>query len=95
MRVEVAGHVLSFEQFGKQEVSYWIAREHWGRGAATAALTEFLRRNPERPLHARAAKDNLGSLRVLEKCRFRICGTDRGFANGRAEVIEEFLLELV
>ncbi len=34
------------------------------------------------------------SLRVLEKCGFRIIGEDKGFANARGREVEEFLLEL-
>ena len=76
----VAGHVLSFEQFGEREVSYWIGRDYWGKGIATRALSEFLGHVTERPLHARAARDNAASIRVLEKCGFVISGEDKGFS---------------
>lgn len=89
---QVAGHIASFEQFGKPSVSYWLGRPFWGRGIATRALAELLRRISMRPLYARAAKDNLGSLRVLEKCGFSICGEDTGFANARGREVEEFIL---
>lgn len=91
---QVAGHIASFEQFGKPSVSYWLGRDYWGRGIATRALAELLRRIPTRPLYARAAKDNRGSLRVLEKCGFTICGEDTGFANARGKEIEEYVLVL-
>jgi RimJ/RimL family protein N-acetyltransferase len=90
----VVGHVLSFDQFGDREVSYWLAREHWGRGIGTAALGAFLAQTRQRPLFARAAKDNTGSLRVLQKCGFTICGEDKGFASGRGAVTEEYILRL-
>ena len=48
----------------------------------------------ERPLHARAAADNAGSIRVLEKCGFVVTGSGRGFANARGEEIDEVLLAL-
>ncbi|CAM5692964.1 N-acetyltransferase [Streptomyces badius] len=67
---------------------------HWGRGLATAALRAFLDETPTRPLHARAAADNLGSRRVLEKCGFVVTGTDRGFAQARGEEIDEVLVTL-
>jgi RimJ/RimL family protein N-acetyltransferase len=38
---QVVGYVVSFERFGKPEVSYWIGKEYWGRGIATTALSEF------------------------------------------------------
>lgn len=90
----VAGHVASFERFGKLEVTYWIGREHWGKGIATKALSAFLDDLKSRPLYARAAKDNVASLRVLEKCGFTICGDDKAFANAPGEEIDEALLEL-
>ena len=71
---EVAGHVLSFERDGRREVGYWIARHHWGRGVATAALVAFLGEETTRPLFAGVLPANLGSLRVLEKCGFAVAG---------------------
>ena len=90
----VAGSIIAFERAGEPEITYWIGRRFWGKGVATEALQAFLREFRKRPLHARVAKDNLASLRVLEKCGFAICGEDRGFANARQEVIEEHLLVL-
>jgi RimJ/RimL family protein N-acetyltransferase len=92
---QVVGSVLSYEDEGKPEVSYWIGKAFWGKGIATWALSEFLAHgNPARPVYARVAKDNLGSRRVLEKCGFKIIGESQGFANARGEEIEELLLEL-
>jgi RimJ/RimL family protein N-acetyltransferase len=69
---EVAGHIVSFvrDGAGDREVGYWIARSHWGRGVATAALAAFLREEERRPLVAHVAVHNPGSRRVLEKCGF-------------------------
>jgi len=92
---QVVGSVLSYEESGKPEVSYWIGKEYWGKGLATRALSDFLAHgNKTRPIYARAAKDNIGSLRVLEKCGFTIIGEGKGFANARGEEIEELILEL-
>lgn len=90
----VAGHVASFEQSGEREITYWLGKEYWGKGVATEALSRFLELMRERPLSARAAKDNLASLRVLRKCGFEVSGEDKGFANARGEEIEEFVLTL-
>lgn len=91
----VAGSVLVYtDEFGKPEISYWIGKDDWGKGIATSALATFLRQVEVRPLYARAAKDNIASLRVLEKCGFTVAGEDTGFANARGEEIEEALLEL-
>jgi RimJ/RimL family protein N-acetyltransferase len=78
-----------------REVTYWLGREFWGRGIATLALRAFLLEVTERPLYGRCAADNVGSLRVLEKCGFAVIQTDRGFANARGAEIEEYVLELV
>jgi len=91
---QVVGSVSSYVMEGDTEVTYWLGRDYWGRGIATAALAKFLKIQTLRPLHARAARDNPGSLRVLEKCGFRVIATDRGYANGRGAEIEEYLLEL-
>ena len=91
----VVGYVLSYENAGKPEVTYWIGKEFWGKGLATQALSGFLAHgNKIRPIYARVAKDNIGSLRVLEKCRFTITGEDKGIANARGEEVEEFILKL-
>jgi RimJ/RimL family protein N-acetyltransferase len=91
---EVAGHIASFIRSGDLEVTYWIGRDHWSRGIASAALAQFLEIQEERPIYARAAKDNFASLRVLEKCHFTISGEDKGFANARGTEAEEYILEL-
>jgi RimJ/RimL family protein N-acetyltransferase len=73
----VAGHVCAFLRDGQEptEVGYWIARSHWGRGVATAALAAFLQEEPRRPLVAGVVVHNLGSRRVLEKCGFTLTET--------------------
>jgi RimJ/RimL family protein N-acetyltransferase len=90
----VTGHISNFEQFGEPEVSYWIGKECWGQGIATKALSKFLEYIKVRPLYARAAKDNLASIRVLEKCGFKIFNEDKGFSNARDKDVEEFILRL-
>jgi RimJ/RimL family protein N-acetyltransferase len=92
---EIVGHVAVYGPAEEREVTYWIGREYWGRGAATAALRGLLEVVAERPVYARAAADNAGSIRVLEKCGFVVTGHDRGFANARGEEIDEVVLILV
>lgn len=91
---QVAGHVLSYqdEEFGQPEVSYWLGKNYWGKGVATKALSAFLDHVKVRTLYARAAKDNIASQRVLEKCGFILVGEGKGFANARGEEVEEFIL---
>lgn len=90
----VAGTIGSFRIDDQLEVTYWVDRTLWGKGIASAALQLLLAETPERPVRARAASDNVGSLRVLEKAGFRRVGVDRGFAAGRGEEIEETILRL-
>lgn len=91
---DVVGSTAVYGEPGEREVTYWIDRAYWGRGLATAALGELLVEVPERPLYARAAADNAGSLRVLEKCGFRVTAAARGFAHARGEEIDEAVLVL-
>jgi RimJ/RimL family protein N-acetyltransferase len=67
---EVAGNMVSFMMEGVREVGYWLGREFWGRGIASAALEQFLQEVKLRPLYAHAAKTNPGSTRVLGKSGF-------------------------
>jgi len=90
----VAGSVGSYIDGDRREVTYWLGREYWGRGLATAALQAFLRQETHRPLYARAAADNAASIRVLEKCGFVLIGRDRGYANARGAEIDEVVMEL-
>jgi RimJ/RimL family protein N-acetyltransferase len=69
-------------------------RAVWGCGIASRALALFLDLIPVRPLHARAAGDNAGSLGVLQKSGFTVVGTETSFATGRSAEIEETILRL-
>lgn len=75
---EIVGHTAVFGPTGEREVTYWIGREYWGRGAASSALRELLSTVPDRPLHARAAAEDIASVRVLEKCGYLVTGHERG-----------------
>lgn len=67
---EVAGNVVSWEQSGKRNIGYWLGKEYWGKGIASAALSLFLKQIAKRPLFAHVAKHNSASIRVLQKCGF-------------------------
>lgn len=90
----IVGSIAKFEMEGDAEITYWIDKNFWGNGVATAALKEFLIIENTRPIFGRTAFDNLSSQRVLEKCRFVKVGTDKGFANARQAEIEEFIYKL-
>ncbi len=90
----VAGNVVSFERDGDLEVGYWIGREYWGKGVATGALSQFLDEVRTRPLRARVATHNVGSIRVLEKCGFAVIGHETGLPDANGKQVEEVLLQL-
>ena len=90
----VAGYISSFERSGQRQVGYWIGKQYWGKGVATRALEAFLGCDLERPLYAHVAKHNPGSIRVLEKCGFTVCGEDRAAAATGGEAVDEFILKL-
>ncbi|MDG9713890.1 GNAT family N-acetyltransferase [Streptomyces sp. DH10] len=91
---DVVGNAAVYGVPGEREVTYWVDRAYWGKGIATAALRALVTEVPERPLYARAASDNAGSLRVLHKCGFRTVATASGYANARGAEIEETVLLL-
>ncbi|OQR63207.1 N-acetyltransferase [Streptomyces maremycinicus] len=91
---DVVGSAAVYGEPGEREVTYWVDRAYWGRGIATEALRALVSEVVERPLFARAAADNAGSLRVLEKCGFRPTARATGFANARGAEIEEIVLRL-
>ena len=89
---DLVGSIAAFVFDGRTEVDYWIDRAAWGRGIASRALELLLDLVPARPLYARAASDNAGSLRVLQKSGFKVVGTENSFAPGRNSNIEETIL---
>lgn len=66
----IVGSIGSWAAGDERDVGYWIGREYWGRGFATAALRAFLEVDMTRPMWAHAAEHNVGSRRVLEKAGF-------------------------
>ncbi|MFD5246846.1 GNAT family N-acetyltransferase [Amycolatopsis sp. NPDC058340] len=88
------GTIGRFFVDGDAEITYWIDRSVWGRGIASRALALFLEIVEVRPLYARAASDNLGSLRVLQKAGFSVVGTEVAYASARDAEIEETILRL-
>lgn len=70
---KLAGHIICWKE-GKyeQRIGYWIGKEFWRRGIASAAVAEFLSLVKIRPLFAEVANHNLASKRVLEKNGFEL-----------------------
>ncbi len=91
----LVGRIGCFKMDGSDAVGYWIGREFWGRGFATRALALLLEDVPIRPLHARAAKSNVASIRVLERCGFAVTGYRMSPPDDLFPECEEALLVLV
>lgn len=91
---QIAGYIVSFIRDEKLEVGYWIGRRFWGKGIATTALRLFLSEMTTRPLYAQVVNDNIGSIKVLQKCGFTPCGKVKGFATTRGKEVEETIFDL-
>ena len=91
---QVAGYMTSWEQDGQRLVAYWIGKQYWGKGVATRALREFLGVVQARPLYAHVAKDNIGSIRVLTKCGFKISLEETAALYAPSDGVEELVLKL-
>ncbi len=87
----VAGNMGSWPDDQRRFIGYWLAREFWGRGVATAALGLFLAELSERPLYAHVVAHNTGSIRVLEKNGFEPAAEQPGPA---PDGVEERLYRL-
>lgn len=91
---QVVGSIASFVMEGDTEITYWIDRAVWGQGVAGRAVALLLELVATRPLHARVASDNAGSMRVLTRAGFEVVGTEVSFAAARKTEIEETILVL-
>jgi len=86
----VAGHIGAWTDATAKDrfLGYWLGREFWGRGIASAALAQFLGVETTRPLKAHVVSHNHGSIRVLEKAGFARAGTE-GFTQPSDDRLEE------
>jgi len=90
----VVGSVSCFSMEGLDSIGYWIGREYWGKGIASRAVALLLDEVPQRPLHARAARSNVASIRVLTKNGFVVTGYQHSPATERFPACEEAILIL-
>jgi len=91
----LAGSISCFQREGLNFLGYWLAREHWGKGIASRALALLLEDVSIRPLHARAARTNVASLRVLQRCGFVVTGYRHSPADERCLECEEAMFVLM
>ena len=87
-----AGYVLSWKDGDRRLVGFWLGQAFWNQGIATSAVSDNLRIETERPLYAHVAKQNIASIRVLEKCGFVVVSEE----NPRSkDTVAEVLLRLM
>jgi RimJ/RimL family protein N-acetyltransferase len=91
---QVAGNVVSWPRDGRRYVGYWLGREFWGKGLATQALAELVE-ELDRPLYAEVSTNNIGSIRVLEKCGFVEIGKTVEHHEALGGDVELLVMELV
>ncbi|MEM7474563.1 MAG: GNAT family N-acetyltransferase [Planctomycetota bacterium] len=91
----LAGSISCYHSEGSNYIGYWLGRQFWGRGIATAALRMLLDEVDTRPLLSRVAVTNIGSIRVLEKCGFQEVRRQWSPATQRFAACEEVLMELL
>lgn len=82
----VRGH---FDRAHSAELGYWLARDYWGKGIATAAITlqtqQLFATTPLVRIAAHVFQGNTASCRVLEKCGYtqEALLKQAAFKNGR------------
>jgi RimJ/RimL family protein N-acetyltransferase len=91
---QVAGNVVSFGEPADRLVGYWIGRDFWGRGVATAALRAFLEVERHRPLVAHVAEANVASIRVLERCGFAVVRREIGPPDADGDPVRQLVMRL-
>lgn len=92
---EVAGNIVCFEWQGHKEVGYWLGKSYWGHGIATRALAMLLHEVTERPLRAMVVKHNVASLRVLQKCGFKVIDLVTAASDAdHVDMLDEYILQL-
>src|SRR6187549_2524385 len=92
---QVAGNIGAWTDVASNDrlIGYWIGREFWGRGIASAALAQFLRFETTRPITAHVVKHNAASIRVLQKAGFELVGEEAADLPG-GEKTEELIFRL-
>lgn len=91
---QVAGNIVNWERDRKQFIGYWIGKNYWGKGVATKALSEFLGVVKARPLFAHVVKQNIASIRVLEKCGFMISSEETESLEASSDGVDELVFKL-
>jgi RimJ/RimL family protein N-acetyltransferase len=88
------GTIGSFTMDGEREVTYWVDPSRWGHGYATRALLTFVEVEATRPLFARVAEHNVGSMKVLARVGFAQIGSATSYADGAGHEVVEHIYRL-
>lgn len=91
---EVAGNIVAYPYEDAHEISFWTDKKYWDKGITTSAVDAFLAEFTPRPLRARVVTDNVGSKKILDRRGFVVIGENEDFANARAAVVKEYIMEL-
>lgn len=91
----VVGSIAKFEIEGVPEITYWLDRQLWGQGIATAVIKTFLESEKARPILGRVAIDNFASRKVLERAGFIQIAADKGYSPARQNIVEEYIYQLL
>jgi len=91
---EVAGNIVAYPYEDAYEISFWTDKKYWEQGITTSAVDAFLAEFIKRPLRARVVTDNVGSKKILDRRGFVVIGENEDFANARAAVVKEYIMEL-
>ena len=77
------------------QIGYWLGESHWGKGIATKALSimteKALTRNNIARLEASVFSPNKASMRVLEKCGYRLEGIKVKAVYKNSTFMDEFI----
>ena len=92
-------HPASDVYSGTAELGYWIGEPYWGRGLASAAVTQIIPIGFEqlklRRIYASVYEHNHASMRVLEKNGFQREGVARAAVLKNGQVLDEVRYGLV
>jgi RimJ/RimL family protein N-acetyltransferase len=90
---KIAGNIVAWQDAGESNIGYWLGKEYWNSGIATAALRAFLSEITHRPLTARTSANNPASIRVLEKCGFKLAHSHE-FVSEDGKAMRELIFTL-
>jgi ribosomal-protein-alanine N-acetyltransferase len=96
------GNVGSFDydySNGSAEIGYWIGKDFWGKGIATAALKLFVdeiaNKFKLKRIVGHAFTFNPASRKVMEKCGFQLEGIRKSVKKGKNKFYDDYQLARV